>query len=173
MNAASSRSPGIFTMTTAFEQAALYLGRQMRTRKQTEDYLRKKGFAADEIDEACDLLEEYRYLDDLEFARMYFESGYRKSKGRRRIRQELSAKGVSRGRIDEAETLVPQPDEEETALEIARQVLEGSGFSGAEDRKDKDRIRARAARRLASRGFQTDVIYRAIRRAETDKENEE
>ena len=154
----------------ASEQAAVYLSRQMRTRKQTEEYLAKKGYSRDDIREACDMMEEYHYLDDLEYARLYFETGYRREKGRARIRQELLARGVSREILDEAEDMTDAPDEEETVLAIARKALEGEDLSGA-DWKQKEKIRARAARKLASRGFRGDIVFRAIRLAESEKEN--
>ena len=156
----------------AFDQAAVYLSRQMRTRKQTEDYLSRKGYSRDEIREACDMLESYHYLDDLEYARLYFETAGRKEKGRARILKELAAKGVSRGTAEEAERLTETPDEFETALALAERIFADQDLSGM-DWKEKEKIRARAARRLASRGFASDVIFRAIRKAESEKENTE
>ncbi len=58
-------------------------------------HLKDKGFSENEILETVDELEQYHYIDDLAYSRMYFEYGFQKGRGRMRIRRELAEKGVA------------------------------------------------------------------------------
>lgn len=147
----------------AIEKAVSYLNVKPRTRKQTTEYLKGKGYDSGEIEEAADRLEEYGYLNDLDFARMYFEYGFEKGRGIVRLRRELEEKGVDRSLIDEAYSqLEDVPDQFEAALDIAFGITEGAS---AESYEEKQKLRAKVVRRLASRGYSGDVAYRAAKEA--------
>ena len=151
------------------QRAVRYLSIRPRSQKEMADYLRGKGCPAEEAEAILCELQEYHYLDDLEFARMYAEAGFEKGRGKQRILRELAAKGISREMAEEAmELLEDIPDEHQVALQIAREILRGVDLESM-DRKEKEKIKARVARRLASRGFETGIIYRVIRESEEEQ----
>ncbi len=77
------------------EKAVSYLNSRPRTRQELIRHLKDKGFSENEILETVDELEQYHYIDDLAYSRMYFEYGFQKGRGRMRIRRELAEKGVA------------------------------------------------------------------------------
>lgn len=145
----------------AIEKAIYYLNIKPRTREQVVKYLEKKDFDGDEIEKAVRELEEYRYIDDLNYCRMYFDVSFEKGKGIARIKRELAEKGVDRQTIDEAlDELEEVPDQFEMALKAGERILQEAGeFEPDESQK----IKARIARRLAGKGFTSDVVYSVIR----------
>lgn len=146
----------------AMERGAAYLAIKPRTAAQVAEYLRGKGYGEDEVREAVEGLKEYHYIDDGEFARMYIRYARDKGRGMDRIRRELRSKGVDGDTIEdviyELEEENALPDEMETALRIADDILGDTDVSSL-DYKEKNKLRGRVARRLASRGFRTDIIY--------------
>ncbi len=82
--------------------ALRYVARMMRTEGQITDYLRRKEFSDEEIQDAIAFLREYSYVDDEKYCRMYFREACLKGRGRRRIEQELMRKKVDRSLIREA-----------------------------------------------------------------------
>lgn len=149
----------------ALEKATAYLSRKPHTEKEVLEYLQRKGYEPDESAQAVSELKEYGYLDDLAYAKMYFEYGFEKGRGKDRISRELAAKGVARDVIDYAYgELEDKPDEQEMALRLAAQVVHESG--GLRDEmtyEEKQRLQAKIVRRLASRGFSGSVCYTAAR----------
>lgn len=146
----------------ALDRAIGYLNVKPRTKSQIVSYLRGKGFTDEEIAEAVKTLEEYRYIDDFAFACQYFELGFEKGHGLFRIRRELETKGVSPDVIEDAyESLEEVPDQYERALEIGGQIVDGD--TGDMDYRQKQKLRARIARRLSTRGFSPDIAYRAAK----------
>lgn len=147
------------------ESASFYLGFKPRTRVQVVKYLERKGFTAKEIEETVKELEEYHYIDDHQFAVMFAEMNFEKGRGKERIRRELTEKGVEPDVIDEAfhelEVEERVPDPYEKAMEIGRQTVMSS--AAAETWAEKQKLQAKVARKLASRGFSGDVAYRVAK----------
>lgn len=144
------------------ERAVSYLNIKPRTKVQVIKYLRSKGFEDEEIRETVEELEEYHYIDDLNYSIMYFEYGFEKGRGLIRIKRELEEKGVSADIIEAAYHELEQvPDQYEAALDIARGMLTGVD-TGALDYNGKQKLKAKIGRRLSSRGFSMDVVYKVI-----------
>ena len=123
------------------EKAVSYLNSRPRTRQELIRHLKDKGFSENEILETVDELEQYHYIDDLAYSRMYFEYGFQKGRGRMRIRRELAEKGVAADVIEIAfEELEEIPDEFETAYSIAESIVRagvcGEAEAGGEDRQE-------------------------------------
>ena len=122
------------------EKAVSYLNSRPRTRQELIRHLKDKGFSENEILETVDELEQYHYIDDLAYSRMYFEYGFQKGRGRMRIRRELAEKGVAADVIEIAfEELEEIPDEFETAYSIAESIVRGidpKAEAGGEDRQE-------------------------------------
>ena len=81
---------------TASDLALNYLTYRSRTKKQLYDYLKRKGFEESALEEVIRRMEEYRFLDDGEFARRWVQSKKTgKPVGRRKIAYELKSKGIA------------------------------------------------------------------------------
>lgn len=142
--------------------AVRYLGAGAKTGRQVREYLRRKGFEDDDIDVTVRELEEYRYIDDLAYSVMYFEYGFEKGRGISRIKRELSQKGVDSDVIEEAYgQLEDVPDQYETARSIAEDMVRGADMERM-DHDERRRLMAKVGRRLSSRGFTSDIIYRVL-----------
>ena len=149
----------------ALEKATAYLSRKPHTAKEVTDYLLGKGYEAGETEDAVRKLQEYGYIDDLAYAKMYFEYGFEKGRGRDRIYRELAGKGIPKDLADQAwDQLDDVPDERETAFALAARIAGESGADLSEMSYDeKQKLRAKIVRRLASRGFSGSVCYSAAR----------
>lgn len=146
------------------EKAVSYLNSRPRTRQEVMRHLKDKGFSEEEILETVKELEEYHYIDDLAYSRMYFEYGFEKGRGRNRIRRELAEKGVSSEIIEIAyDELEEVPDEFEMALSIAGSIVRGIDPSELEY-SEKRKLEGRIGRRLAGRGFSMDTIHKVVGR---------
>jgi len=143
-------------LAAAKEAAMRYLGYRMRTRREMEKYLQKKGFDDSAISGAISMLTEYKYIDDLAFARQYIASCLRFNKwGMKKIKYELSLKGVSPDISDAAAADADYPASE-MILNLAEKKLKRptEGLDAAERKK--------LFTYLLNRGFSYDEIYSAL-----------
>ena len=149
------------------EKATSYLNRKPHTEKEVLDYLLRKGYEQEESAEAVRRLREYGYLDDFAYAKLYFEYGFEKGRGKERIARELAGKGVARDLVEQAyNDLESVPDESEMARQIAVQIISESGKEPDEmTYEEKQKLQARIARRLASRGFSGSICWSTARDA--------
>lgn len=146
------------------EKAVSYLNSRPRTRQEVIRHLKDKGFTEDEILETVDELQQYHYIDDLAYSRMYFEYGFEKGRGRARIRRELAEKGVPSNVIEIAyDELEDIPDEFETALAIAESTIRGIDPEELEY-TEKRKLEGKIGRKLAGRGFSMDTIRKVVSR---------
>lgn len=146
----------------ALDKAVSYLNIKPRTKAQVEAYLRKNEYNEDEIIHALSELEQYHYLDDLEYSRLYFEQGFEKGRGTARIRRELEEKGVSREIISDAyEMLENVPDPYEMAYDIGKKTIESLEIPG--DYQQRQKLQAKIVRKLDSRGFSGEIAYKAAK----------
>lgn len=146
------------------EKAVSYLNSRPRTRQEVMRHLKEKGFTENEILETIGELEQYHYIDDLAYSRMYFEYGFEKGRGKARIRRELAEKGVPSDVIEIAyDELEDIPDEFETALSIAEAVVRGIDPRELEY-PEKRKLEGKIGRKLATRGFSMDTIRKVVSR---------
>lgn len=152
--------------------ALKYVAAGLRTKGQVADYLRKKGFEDEHIEDALAMLTEYNYINDAYYCEAYYKEACRKGRGRRRIEQELEAKKISRDVIrDTLDDLLSEenPDyqeliedtltERERAMKIAlKMTAEQKSLGKAVDRN----FCAKVGRRLMTNGYSNDVIYHCI-----------
>lgn len=155
------------------QNAALrYVAMQIKTEGQVKDYLKRKEFEPEEIEEAILFLREYKYVDDVRYCQSYYKEACRKGRGRRRIEQELQKKKVDRWVIrDVLDQFLSEdnPDyddvmeeilsEKDRALIVGQKMLRMQRESGKE--ADKNFL-AKVGRRLVSLGYGTDVVYFVI-----------
>jgi len=137
------------------------LERALRTRHDLERRLKEKGFAAGEIAATLDRLAEVGLVDDVEYARAWLAGRWgRRPSGWRRLQQELRAKGVSQEDAERARELLSErggaPDEVQSAAKLAAQARKRYA------RLDPQVQRQRLYALLARRGYDSDVIRRAL-----------
>ena len=150
------------------ETAAAYLANRMRTVYELRKHLRDKEYSPEEIDEAVEELIGLNYLDDYQYALRYYEYNREKKRGTLRAEKELAEKGVDREIIRNAKEdflFEKKVDEYEDALAIARkEVFVPSDIYGeAETVKElDDKLSAKIARKLESKGFARGDIFRVL-----------
>lgn len=151
----------------AREAALKLLERTRRTRVDLERKLADKGFAPAAVADALERLARVGLVDDAEFARAFLAGRWgRKPSGWRSLQMQLRSKGVSeadtlagRARIEERDGVV---DEFATARKLVEQA--SRRYASLEPRVRQQRLYAL----LARRGFDGDVIRRALAMREID-----
>ena len=78
--------------------ASKYLSFKPRTKKEVIKKLQEKEFTQNVIEKTVDLMEEYNYINDVEYIHNYIDA--KKTLGKRRIKQELIMRGVDRDAIE-------------------------------------------------------------------------
>jgi regulatory protein len=143
------------------EYAVKALGRRMRTVAELTRLMRAKverepsGQA--KIDSVLARLKEYGYLNDADYAATYTKLRQENaSLGKRRVRQDLAAKGVQAELIAETlDTAYRDVNEEE----LARRHLERKRVKQPANEKEA----ARVVRMLVHAGFSTGVIFKILK----------
>ncbi|HHW71042.1 MAG TPA: hypothetical protein GX392_06890 [Clostridiales bacterium] len=142
----------------AYNMSLNYLKYRMRSQKEIEDYLKRKGFDLEDVESVIERLKEYDFIDDEAFANALMRDIISsKPVGRKMIAYKLKQKGVPNEIIDM--TLEQIDDEEEflRAKELAQKQYRRYG--GFPTKKDLHRI----GRTMARRGFDWDIINRVLR----------
>jgi regulatory protein len=147
----------------AREAALNLLSFRARSATELRRRLRRKEFPEEVVDACVDELVERGMVDDSAFAEMFVRDRVRfRPKGRRRMVQELRAKGVDAETADEAVGEVMER-EEISELDLAREAV-----SKWSRRQGEDPLRAR--RRLygflARRGFGGEVVRQILEEVE-------
>ena len=146
----------------AVREAALgLLERSRRTRSEVHARLIERGFAEGTVVEVLDRLAEVGLLDDVEYARAFLAGRWnRRTAGRRRLENELRGRGVSTEDFARARAEVEQRMGAMDEVGAARRVIAQSERRYA--RLDPRVRRQRLYALLARRGFDSDVIRRAL-----------
>jgi len=147
-----------------FEYAVAALARRMRTERELRRLMSLRAEAGEEGVRAMDAvirrLKEMNYLSDARFAADYTRLRKENEKlGRRRVQQDLAAKGVSPQLIaTSVGAAYDDVDEEALAREyIARKRMKAP--SGPDSKKQA----ARAMGRLLRAGFSSATVFRVLR----------
>lgn len=139
--------------------AAKYLSYRTRSTGELRKHLQKKGYDQDEIEQVICEFTELRYLDDEDYCHQYICYAQNKGKGRQRIRQELTEKGIHQEIIQNAmEDCVDAEEEFMRALKQAEKTMGGKPMD--------EKMKGRVGRRLISLGYSMDIVYKVIGRME-------
>lgn len=151
--------------------AAKYLAYRSHTTAEMRKHLEQKGFGTEDIEDVIRDFIEFGYLDDERYAKEYFDYAFSKGKGKRVVFQELKEKGIDSDIIQFAfEDMEDEYDEKGRAREEAAKILrmadvdfdeEGRVLDQCRDRVD-EKLVAKVARRLQSKGYGSDTIYSVI-----------
>lgn len=147
--------------TVALDRSLKYLA-NMKTEKQVRDYLYSKGYTSKTVNYCMSKLNDYKYLNDEEFAKMYVKS-YCYKKGKRLLAFELKSKGVSEEIIKN--TLDNLEENEEVLINLAEKFLKNK----PRDRKTAQKLFAH----LSSKGFNFEEISKVVKKRVYDFEASE
>lgn len=137
------------------------LSSRNRTQWEMRKYLTEKGFTIEEVNRVIGEFKDYGYLDDFRYCQEYFNYAFSKGKGKKRVRRELTEKGVDPAVIDRAfDEYEVEIDEYAMAREEADKILRIADLPAGEPISEK--IQGRIARKLATYGYGSDIIYRII-----------
>ena len=139
---------------SAFEKSLDYLGRQMYSKKSIFDKLLLKGFSTDVINRTIEKLEEYKYVDDMLYAKQFVQHNTKKSK--RILKEKLISKGVDKEIIVDVLENFAVDDELEICLYQAQKYIKNKQIK---DAKDIQKIYAS----LARKGFDFATIKKAVK----------
>lgn len=146
----------------SFDRALGYLEKGMKSEKGIRDYLLGKGYPDECIERAVQKLIEYGYIDDEVFAENFIRT-YSSSKGRKKIKYDLIAKGIDAEIIEtKLEEIFEREDEEELCVRLAEKYLKNKEY----DQKTKEKL----YRHLASKGFSFDMISSVVRRVKNGRD---
>jgi regulatory protein len=162
------RTHKVYDEQMLYEYAIGALGRRMRTvaelKRLMRDRVRQQPQAELLVDVVVAHLKEQKYLNDTTYAESY--TSFRKENekfGRRRVVQDLKAKGVHSDIIDKTVGAAYDDVNEE---QLARQYLKRKRLAKPADQKQA----ARVFRNLMRAGFSTRTIFGILKKWDVDDE---
>ncbi len=143
----------------AKSQAFRHLAYRDRSKRELAQYLGKKKHAPSVIQKTLQDLVKLNYINDQRFAVEWGQSRVEGKKfGKKRLRHELLAKGVSSHIIETTlDTLYDSHPEQDLSLACANKKL--ASLHGLEPEKKTRRL----AQYLQRRGFSADIIYETLK----------
>lgn len=144
----------------AFDKSLKYLA-NLKTEKQVKDYLCSKGYTTKTVNFCISKLNDYKYLNDEEFAKIYIRT-YIERKGKRLIEFELKSKGIKEEIVKDI--LQNLPENDEILFNLAQKFLKNK----PRDKKTAQKLFTR----LSAKGFEYDEINKVIRKLIYNFENE-
>ncbi len=162
------RSSKIYDEQMLYDYAIGALGRRMRTvaelKRLMRDRVREQPHAELLVDVVIAHLKEQKYLNDTNYAESYISFRKENEKfGRRRVVQDLKAKGVHAEIIDKSVGAAYADVNEE---QLARQYLHRKRLKKPTDQKQA----AKVFRNLMRAGFSTRTIFRILKKWDVDDE---
>jgi regulatory protein len=139
----------------AYHLALGYVSYRPRSRREMSDYLRRKDYAPEAIERVIQRLEEYRFIDDVEFAAAWIR--HRQSlrpRSRRALETELLQKGVDRDVIRAALSKLGDEGQEQMLIDLVAKKRQQSRY------QDPDKL----MQYLVRQGFSYDQIKKALAR---------
>lgn len=139
----------------ALDKALTHVSATRKTEKQVRDFLAGKGYLQDVVDYVIEKMRGYNFLNDGEYAEAYVSYAATK-KGKRLLYSELKGKGLADEEIEGALSAVDEETQEEAAAALLQKYMRGKTA-------EKETL-YKAFRYLAGKGFETEVIKRALSR---------
>ena len=145
----------------AKDYAFLLLKFRLRSENELRQRLKKKKFDADIIEMTLLFLKDKGFIDDNYFAKTWIESRIKKPLGIRRLKAELSIKGINKAIIDtQIDEIKKSYSEEDIVGGIAKDRL--NKLKGIDPQKAKKRVYAY----LLRRGFSPEVVIDVLNQIE-------
>jgi len=144
----------------ARDYAFLLLKFRPRSENEIRQRLKKKKFDADIIESTLSFLKDKGFIDDICFAKTWIESRIKKPLGIRRLKAELSIKGINKAIIDtQINEIKKSYCEEDIVGGIAKDRL--NRLKDIDPQKAKKRVYAY----LLRRGFSPEVVIDVLAQA--------
>lgn len=146
----------------AFNYCTWSLGQAPKTEHQLRQKMKEKNCPDDIMDATIAKLTDYGFINDKMFAQVFVNSKINSGMGNRRIKQELSRKGISNEMADEL--LTPETfgeeevDEREQEYQRAKQVAEKK-FRSIPESLDTQKKMRRLVNFIVTRGFPIDMAF--------------
>lgn len=137
---------------SAFSAGLDIIAISSKTSEDVKQKLVRKGFSTEVASLAVEKLKNYKYIDDLAYAKNYVKINSSKSK--RELENKLRNKGVCADDIQAALLLVSDDEEMNNALIHARKYVSRKTFD--------ERVRNNLFASLARKGYSLDTIYSVI-----------
>lgn len=142
----------------AFNKALNYISYMLRSEKEIEDYLVKKGYDEETIVDAIAKLREYKFLDDKQYAVAFINTmKAKKSVSKRELEYKLAHKGIKKEIIEQVIDDAYGYDQE---LEAVMKLVEKYYKKYRE--LDENKITYKVKSAIFQKGFSTDIIEDAI-----------
>ena len=146
-----------------FDTALGYLAKRPRTEYQLREYLNRKGFPREEVDDVLKDLREVHYVDDLRFCKEYYEYGSSKGKSINLIKYELQKNGIDGLVIEDALAVIEEERNIDLQGEETRRALEMAENTARKNMGgDTSKLPGKIGRRLKGLGYDSDLIYRIV-----------
>lgn len=133
----------------AFNMATKYVSSKLKTEQQIKDYLYKKEFHKETVDEVVEKLKNYKIIDDANYAESYARANPMFSKNK--LKQKLYASGVKSNVVAES---ICEVDDYASCMHHAEKYLRNKIV-------DKQTIE-KLIRRLQGLGYNWDAIKHAL-----------
>jgi regulatory protein len=152
-----------------FEYAVRALAAKMRTERDLRRLMKRRAAEGPDGDRAIDSvvarLQQLNYLSDTRFAADYTRLRKENEKfGRRRVQQDLAAKGVASELVGAAVSAAYEGIDEAALVReyIARKRMKQPGGAGV-PREIRQKETARTVGRLLRAGFSTNAVFKVLR----------
>jgi len=140
-----------------YNKALKFLSFRPRSEKEIIDKLKSKKASEDTIKKIIEKLKEYKFIDDLEFAKAWVNSRIKTNpRGWRLIQSELKLKGISKEIIDN----IYDSGKVINELEMAKKLVEKK--VPRYRNLSKQKLYQKLGRFLLSKGFNWDIIKQSI-----------
>ena len=147
----------------SLEKGIFLISLKDRTKKEVRLKLEEKYWNKSAVLHAIEKLEEFGYLNDLNYAVSYIES---RSYGKNRISYNLFQKGIDKRTIEQAYLTLDEEKEEDIEETKLEKLLEkNSKKINVNNERDEKKIKdeQKLVQYLARQGFSLDKIFRKIR----------
>ncbi len=140
------------------QTAMAYVAYKPRTSTMVRKKLADKGYVPEEVDAAIEFLKEFKYLDDVAYARSFIHDLLlRKPTGKSRIAAELKKRGIPQ---EEARIALAEVFPENDVMTMARDAA--TKKIRTVRHKPSDKQRSAVVSHLARQGFAWDVIRKVV-----------
>lgn len=147
------------------EAALRIVEKTYKTQKEIKDKLFLKGYDENTIDRTIEFLEEYNFIDDKNYTRMYVSDKIKKQ-GANKIKYELTKKGVSEELIKDQISNIDKDSEKEVAYLLAEKK-----YSILKKREgDKYKLSQKLYRFLISKGYEYDIVSEIVKKIVNNEE---
>ena len=147
----------------SLEKGIFLISLKDRTKKEVRLKLEEKFWNKDAVLKAIEKLEEFGYLNDLNYAISYIES---KTYGKNRISYNLFQKGIDRSTVEKAYlTLDEEKEENIDDVKLEKLIDKNSRKINISNSRDEKKLKEeqKLIQYLARQGFSLDKIFKKLK----------